>query len=309
VPRPGKDQTESGVLVYPRMPMPKPQGGPERESKPPKPKERPLNKLLLVILGGALLGGLVVGAVLRPLLLPDSRIAAAEQRADEAGSAAAAAKTRADGLEKDLDALGTKKREVEKRLEVASKAEVKLADTAAESEKRTKELEATQKKLAAGLRGLAMVAVDGEDLRITINTGVLFVKDDVLSDRGKQVIDKVGVSLKEMLDKQAAVYGHTDDTAPPLPKPAPAPAPAPPKKGMRPAPAAPAPAAPPPRFPTNWELSAGRAVAVVRHLQEASKIDPARLSAAGFAQYRPISRRDRNANRRIEIVLSPRPKK
>ena len=303
--RQGKDATETGELVYPRMPMPKPQGGPERDFKPPKPKERPLNKLLLVILGGALLGGLVVGAVLRPILLPDSRIAAAEQRAEEAGSAAAASKARADGLEKDLDALGAKKREVEKRLEVASKAESKLADTAAEAEKRAKDLEATQKKLAAGLRGLGLVAVDGEDLRITINTGVLFVKDDVLSDRGKQIIDKVGGSLKEMLDKQVAVYGHTDDTAPPVLKPAPAPAP--PKKGTKPAPPAPAP--PPPRFPTNWELSAGRAVAVVRHLQEASKIDPVRLSAAGFAQYRPISRRDRNANRRIEIVLSPRPKK
>jgi chemotaxis protein MotB len=297
-------------MVYPRMPMPKPQGGgSERDSKPPKPKERPLNKLLLAILGGALLGGLVVGAVLRPILLPDSRIGAAEQRAAEAGSAAAASKARADGLEKDLDALGTKKRELEKRLEVASKAEVKLADTAAEAEKRAKELEATQKKLAAGLRGLAAVGVDGEELRITINSGALFVKDDALSDRGKQIIDKVGVSVKEMLDKQVAVYGHTDDTAPLLPKPAAAPAAAPPKKGVKPAAPAPAPAAAPPRFPTNWELSAGRAVAVLRHLQEVSKIDPARLSAAGFGQYRPISRRDRNANRRIEIVLSPRPKK
>ncbi len=299
--RQGQDETE-GVLVYPRMPMPRPR---ESEAKlPPARKRSRLNKVLLGVVGGALLGGVVIGMVLRPVVAPDARIGAAEARAAEAGSAAEAAKTRAAGLEKELDAANAKKREVEKRLEVAAKAETKLADEAAEAQKRAKELEAAQKKLAGGLRGSATVAVDGEDLRITINSGVLFAKDDVLSDRGKQVIDRVGASLKEMLDKQIAVHGHTDDTPLPVPK-APAPAP-PPKKGARPAPPPPAP--PPPRFATNWELSAGRAVAVVRQLQEGSKLDPTRLSAAGHGQYRPISRRDRSANRRIEIVLSPKPK-
>lgn len=301
MPRPENDATESGVLVYPRMPVPKPREAREGEPKPPK-KGTAMKKLLMGLVGGALVGGVVIGAVLRPMVLPDARIADAQQRAEEAGSAAAASKARAAGLEKELDELGTKKREVEKRLEEASKAEVKLADSAAERDKRAKELEAAQKKLAAALRGVATVGVDGEELRVTINSGALFAKDDALSDRGKQIVDKLGGALKEMLDKQVAVYGHTDDTA--LPAPKPAPAPPPPKKGAKPAPA---PAAPPPRFPTNWELSAARAVAVVRQLQESSKLDPARLSAAGFGQYRPISRRDRNANRRIEIVLSPKP--
>lgn len=290
------------MTVYPRLPIPKPREG--GEPRPPA-KERPLNKLLLGFVGGVFVGGIVLGAVLRPIVLPDGRIAEARKQAEDATGAAAAQKTRADGLEKELDAANAKKREVEKRLEVASKAETKLADSAAEEEKRAKEAEAVQKKLAAGLRGVALVAADGADLRITINTGFLFAKDDVLSDRGKQIIGRIGTSLKEMLDKQVAVYGHTDDT--PLPLPKPAPAAAPPKKGAKPAPAAPAP--PQPRFATNWELSAGRAVAVVRQLQEGAKIDPSRLSAGGFGQYRPISRRDRTANRRIEIVLSPKPKK
>jgi chemotaxis protein MotB len=302
VSRQEREASETGVTVYPRLPIPKPgEGGESR--KPPKPKERPLNKLLLGVVGTVFVAGIVLGAVVRPIVLPDSRIAEARKQAEEATAAAAAQKTRADGLEKELDAANTKKREVEKRLEVASKAETKLADTAAEEEKRAKELEAVQKKLIANLRGVAAVAASGPDLRITINTGFLFVKDDALSDRGKQIIDRVGVSLKEMLDKQIAVHGHTDDT--PLPLPKPAAAPVPPKKGAKPAAA---PAAPQPRFSTNWELSAGRAVAVARHLQESSKIDPTRLSAAGFGQYQPISRRDRNANRRIEIVLSPKPK-
>jgi flagellar motor protein MotB len=263
-----------------------------------------MNKVFLGVFGGALLGGVVIGLVLRPVVAPDARIEEAQQQAAAAGSAAAAAKTRADGLEKELDAVNAKKRDVEQRLEVASKAETKLADSAAEDEKRAKELEGAQKKLLAALRGTAAVAVEGPELRITINSGVLFLREDVLSDRGKQVIDRVGASLKEMLDKEVAVYGHTDDT--PLPLPKPPPAPPPPKKGAKPAPAPPAP--PPPRFATNWELSAGRAVAVVRHLQEAAKIDPVRLSAGGFGPYHPISRRDKSANRRIEIVLSPKPK-
>ena len=297
-----RDATESGVLVYPRMPIPKARDS-HNESRPP-PRRSRVNKILVGVIGGAVLGGIAIGMMLRPIVAPDSRIGTAQQQAEEAGSAAATQKKRADGLEKELESVTAKKKEVEKRLEVASKAETKLADTAAEADKKAKDLEAAQKKLAGAMKGLAAVAVDGEGLRVSINTGLLFVRDDLLSDRGKQIVERVGSALKEMSDKVASVEGHTDDTPLPVPKP-PAAAP-PPKKGAKPAPP---PAPPPVRFATSWELSAGRAVAVVRHLQEASKLDPVRLSAAGYGQYRPISRRDKAANRRIEIVLAPRPMK
>ncbi|MFT3915821.1 MAG: OmpA family protein [Anaeromyxobacteraceae bacterium] len=61
-------------------------------------------------------------------------------------------------------------------------------------------------------------------------------------------------------------------------------------------------------FPTNWELSTARALAVVRFLQ-AQGLDPARLAAAGYGEYRPIAPNDsaegRSQNRRIEILLAP----
>jgi chemotaxis protein MotB len=61
------------------------------------------------------------------------------------------------------------------------------------------------------------------------------------------------------------------------------------------------------RFPSNWELSAARAIAVVRVLQERG-VDPALLGAAGYAQYQPIAANDsaegRAQNRRIEISLA-----
>jgi chemotaxis protein MotB len=58
-------------------------------------------------------------------------------------------------------------------------------------------------------------------------------------------------------------------------------------------------------FITNWELSAARALTVVHYLQDDAKIDPVRLAAVAFGQYRPVSR-TKAKNRRIEIVLYPR---
>jgi flagellar motor protein MotB len=60
-------------------------------------------------------------------------------------------------------------------------------------------------------------------------------------------------------------------------------------------------------YVTNWELSAARALTVVHYLQDEAKVDPARLAAVAFGQYRPVSK-VRAKNRRIEIVLYPRAK-
>ena len=60
------------------------------------------------------------------------------------------------------------------------------------------------------------------------------------------------------------------------------------------------------RYPTNWDLSAARAVDVVRYLQSQG-VDPANLVAAGYSQYQPVATNDtaqgRAKNRRIDIVL------
>ncbi len=61
-------------------------------------------------------------------------------------------------------------------------------------------------------------------------------------------------------------------------------------------------------FPSNWELSLARAMAVVKYMQDQG-VDPTLLSAAGYGQYHPIAPNDspenRSQNRRIEIVLAP----
>ncbi|TAM57854.1 chemotaxis protein MotB [bacterium] len=60
-------------------------------------------------------------------------------------------------------------------------------------------------------------------------------------------------------------------------------------------------------YPTNWELSTTRATNVLRYLVERDHIGPARISAAGYGEFRPLVANDspehRQINRRVDIVL------
>ncbi len=61
------------------------------------------------------------------------------------------------------------------------------------------------------------------------------------------------------------------------------------------------------RYPSNWELSAARAINVAKYLIKRYNIDPSRISATGYAEYRPIAPNDtpqgRAKNRRVDIVI------
>lgn len=61
-------------------------------------------------------------------------------------------------------------------------------------------------------------------------------------------------------------------------------------------------------FPSNWELSALRAVNVVKFLVDECGIDPKNLSAAGYADSRPVASNDstegRALNRRVNLIVS-----
>lgn len=104
-----------------------------------------------------------------------------------------------------------------------------------------------------------------------------------IKPEGLKVLKRVGDILKGVEDRQIRVEGHTDDV--------------PIGSRLR------------ERFPSNWELSTARATTVVRYLQDAVEVDPARLSAAGYSEYQPVETNDtvegRAQNRRIEIVLLP----
>ena len=131
--------------------------------------------------------------------------------------------------------------------------------------------------------------VDAGKLDITTRRGqiVLALATDVLFDpgkteikpEGKAALGEVAAALKTVAGRRFQVAGHTD-TFPIHTK----------------------------EFPSNWELSTARAVAVVKLLvKEGVKADA--LSAAGYAEFDPShangTDRGRAKNRRIEIVLVP----
>ena len=121
------------------------------------------------------------------------------------------------------------------------------------------------------------VSSDAKNISVNLVDQILFKSGDAdLSPRGKEVLAKLGGVLKNLSDKQILIGGHTDD---------------------RPIHTA--------QFPSNWELSAARAVNVARYLAESVGVDPKHLTAAGFSEFHPRSKKEKSKNRRIEILLTP----
>jgi chemotaxis protein MotB len=61
------------------------------------------------------------------------------------------------------------------------------------------------------------------------------------------------------------------------------------------------------RFRSNWDLSTARATAVLAKLA-AESIEPSRLSAAGYGEFRPVAsnatEEGRKQNRRVDLVVA-----
>lgn len=64
------------------------------------------------------------------------------------------------------------------------------------------------------------------------------------------------------------------------------------------------------QFDSNWELSSARATRIARMLLQMSAVPAEQISAAGYAEYRPISENNtpegRSENRRVDLVVMPR---
>jgi chemotaxis protein MotB len=147
----------------------------------------------------------------------------------------------------------------------------------------TSQLQAAEEAIDAkleseGLGGRVSTSVNERGLAVRLETdGVLFDPGAaVLRAEGARIIVPIAASLRG-LPNPIRVEGHTD-TAP-----------------IRTA-----------LFPSNWELSTGRASAVVRTLIGAG-LPSARLQATGYADTRPIadngSASGRSQNRRVEIYV------
>ena len=170
-----------------------------------------------------------------------------------------------------------------------------LQGSVEEMEKALKELEARKaevdKRLGEFKNLLArfQAMVDAGKLRVKIVKGRMIVElaSDILFNsgsadlgkEGRETIEEVSMLLASIPGRAFQVAGHTDDVP------------------MRSA-----------RFPSNWELSTGRAVTVVKAMVAAG-MPPERISAAGYAETQPavenIDKESRAANRRIEIEVVP----
>ena len=166
-----------------------------------------------------------------------------------------------------------------------------LAQQVAEKEKELLALRSTQDELVSELKNeIADKTVQVERIRDQLRVDLV---DEVLFDSGEAtlkpagiaVFGKIGAVLAKATDRRIEVQGHTDNV--------------------------PITGALAKRFATNWELSAARATNVVRFLQDQAKLDPTRLCASGYAEFRPKGPNDTDAgrrqNRRIEILLIPIP--
>lgn len=226
-----------------------------------------------------------------------------------------------------IKALEAELQKAQDDLVKANAAADDLRKNEAELKAKADEATALQAKLAEAVGQNGEVTTADGAVKLELVDQILFPTGEAdLTQSGKDVLAKVGAALKEINDKQIWVQGHTDDQPIYVKKPKPA-APEPPKgkpgkakPGAGPGPGKDKPdpkAKPDPKKPetndavlpfvTNWELSAARALTVVHYLQDDAKIDPTRLAAVAFGEYRPVSK-NKAKNRRIEIVLYPRAK-
>jgi chemotaxis protein MotB len=227
-----------------------------------------------------------------------------------------------------IKALEAELQKTKDELTKANAAAEDLRKNEAELKAKADEASELQAKLAAAVGQNGEVTTADGAVKLELVDQILFPTGEAeLTPNGKDVLARVGAALKEIGDKQIWVQGHTDDQPilPRKPRPPEPAASAKVAKGKKEKPAKPeakakaetkdtkAKDAKPDTndavlaFVTNWELSAARSLTVVHYLQDDAKIDPARLAAVAFGQYRPVSK-IKAKNRRIEIVLYPRVK-
>lgn len=124
----------------------------------------------------------------------------------------------------------------------------------------------------------ASVEYDQDGIYVNIQESILFGSGSaIIADSGKNTLNDLG-ELIQQFDNAVVIEGYTDNV---------------PMNNNN--------------FSSNWELSTGRALSVLRYLSEERNVDPTRLAAKGYGEYHPIvpndSESNKAKNRRVNIVL------
>ena len=164
----------------------------------------------------------------------------------------------------------------------ASQAEIAtLRKIEAETKRRNEIYEQFVNRLQSMIDGGQLtVSIDAGRIVINLPNNVLFNSGSAnLNSEVQEALSQIGGVLKQFSARRFQIEGHSDNV---------------PIKSAR--------------FPSNWELSTTRALAVV-HLLTEMGVTPENVSAAGFGEFRPRADNEteegKQLNRRIEIVMLP----
>jgi chemotaxis protein MotB len=159
--------------------------------------------------------------------------------------------------------------------------QTQLADLQKEKEMAGQMAKGLEDEMRAGLesKDVTISKLQGK-LTVNILDRVMFDSGEaVLKPDGESVMRKIAAILVEHPELKIHVIGHTDNV--PIRS----------------------------RFASNWELSTARALAAVHFLTEKAGVDPHRVGAVGYGEYRPIAdnttAEGRSRNRRIAIAILP----
>ena len=199
-----------------------------------------------------------------------------------------------DDLQKKEDELT----ELEENLNTKQKQLLRTKEELQARERKVVELENIISKKDSLVKALknristALLGFEGDGLTITQKNGKVYIslEEQLLfasgswkvDQRGQEALSKLSKALENQIDINVMIEGHTDSI---------------PFGGRG-------------QVKDNWDLSVVRATAIVRILTESSNISADRLTAAGRGEFNPVSTNStiegRSANRRIEIILSPK---
>lgn len=211
----------------------------------------------------------------------DDELAACRAKGDQTAEDVKRCEAARAKLEADLTATVKDKAALKATADEMKAALAELDKRKAEADRRLAE----SKKLLTQLRSmidagkLKVKIVDGR-MVLALATDVLFASGSAdLSPGGLATINEVTSVLLTIQERKFQVEGHTDNV--PIHN---------------------------ARFPSNWQLGAGRAITIVNTMVAAG-MGPNRLSAASYGETRPVAPNDtelgRSSNRRIEIVVVP----
>ena len=128
------------------------------------------------------------------------------------------------------------------------------------------------------LQGVVEIIDDERGIAMQLRDNILFeTSSSDLREESKEILDKL-LTIISPMDNPILIEGHTDNRAIKTSK-----------------------------FPSNWELSADRAVNVVRYFVEVRGQDPKRFSAIGYGEFQPVAPNDSYEgmakNRRVDILI------